>query len=256
MKTIRAGNPDVLETYRHFECNNCDYIDVNWDNKYIENETGEFEISPNGTLISFFPKRKDVIIPNEVKIIGRHAITDFHSGIPIKSLFIPDSVVEIYSHGINSLDLESIECSSNIKNIEWLGIQTPNAKITIPELKPDSYYGYYRDPHIVCSKLKIGDFLFKNPEKISRIFFGYFNLTSHNFVIMSEWALSFITHLDNLQEILPYLDRKFNIFKWYDKLIENCIKDKLYENQMILTEYKHTHYPETIEEIIEKKFEL
>lgn len=231
-------------------------MNINLNNKFIENETGVFEISSNGTLISFFPKIKDIVIPNEVKIIGSHAITDFHSGNPIKSLFIPNSVFEIYSYGIYSLDLESIECSSGIKIIAQFGIQAPNAKITIPELKPDYYYGYYREPHIVCSKLKIGDFLFKNPEKISRIFFGYFNLTSHNFVIMSEWALSFIAHLDNLQEILPHLDRKFNIFRWYDKLIENCIKDKLYENQMILTEYKHTHYPETIEETVKKKFEL
>ena len=231
-------------------------MNINRSNKYIENETGEFEISPNGTLISFFPKIKDIVIPNEVKIIGTHAIIDFHSGNPIKSLFIPDSVVEIYSNGIHSLDLESIECSSNLSMIGWYGINAPNAKIIIPELKLDYYYGYYREPNVVCSKLKIGDFIFKNPEEIPRLFFGYFNLTSNNFVIMSERALFFIAHLDNLQEILPLLDRKFNIFRWYDKLIENCIKNKLYENQMILTEYKHSHYPETIGETIKKKFEL
>lgn len=225
-------------------------------NNYIENETGFFEITPDGELISFSSKdTPEIIVPDGVKTIDSFCFQDntFKRDF-IKYLYIPDSVTTINGMAIDCKRIKIIRCSSNIEEIGLKGINAPNAKIYIPDLKMNMRYNY-REPSIVCNELQIGDFKFKNPERVPYIPFGYLNLKG-DFYLMNKVTLTFIAYLDNLQELLYYLDTNIHIFRWYEDLIKICNENGLYENQLLLTSYKHKYYPETIEDTIKRKFEL
>lgn len=198
-------------------------------------------IIENDVLAAYNGKGGDVTIPETVTHIGDYAFA-VHSFL--NSVTIPETVTSIGDYAFAGCSsLNSVTLPNNVTSIgvsAFSGCSSLNY-ITLP------------------NNVAIGDYAFSecsNKLTTLQIDKSLFNVKSLTKDIDTD-----ITPLvkDYIRCLSPYCINPNSLPKSklteevVDEIINCCIKNKLYENQVWFTNYKHKHFPKSIDETIKHK---